>query len=477
MITVVIPVLNESESVSSVIELAARSAGVTEILVVDDGSIDGTPDVARAAGARVLTSTLLGKGASMEDGVKAAGNELIVFLDGDLCGLGPDLIERMTAPLVADQADFVKARFARAAGRVTILTARPLLQTFFPELSHIDQPLGGIVAARRSLLARLPFETDYGVDVGLLLDAAATGARLAEVDIGSLEHVSHPLEVLGDMATQVARVILRRAARCGRLELDQVREVDEIERHSKAELEVILRSVGRPQRLALFDMDGTLIKDRFVVRLAQRTHKGQELLGLLDHGALGPSERTRQIAALFAEVPRKVFEEVARDIPLMPGAAAAVIGLRRAGYRVGLVSDSFLIATEVVRRRVFADFSIAHLLRFRGGRATGEVRLCPTMTHPGGCSQHEICKLNVMLHLNAHLALAPADILAVGDNEPDVCLMEAAGLAIAVEPKTAAVAAAARHVVQRDLREVLPWAVGRDARSPVGTGSGPVTGP
>jgi hypothetical protein len=81
----------------------------------------------------------------------------------------------------------VKARFGRGGGRVTELTARPMLQVFFPELARFSQPLGGLVAARASLLKALGFEEGYGVDVGLLIDAHRAGARLVEVDIGSLD--------------------------------------------------------------------------------------------------------------------------------------------------------------------------------------------------------------------------------------------------------------------------------------------------
>jgi len=52
---------------------------VPEVIVMDDGSIDGTPELAQSGGARVVTSTLLGKGASMEDGAWAATNDIIVF--------------------------------------------------------------------------------------------------------------------------------------------------------------------------------------------------------------------------------------------------------------------------------------------------------------------------------------------------------------------------------------------------------------
>jgi glucosyl-3-phosphoglycerate synthase len=454
MITVIIPALDESPSVVSVVEVARRDPRVTEVLVVDDGSIDGTPELAKDAGARVILSTLLGKGASMEDGMREARNEVLVYLDGDLLGLRGDLVERIAAPIFEGTADLVKANFSRDAGRVTTLTARPLLRTFFPELNHIEQPLGGMIAARRSRLRNVRFETDYGVDVGLLLDVAVTGARVAQVDIGHLQHDHRPIDVLGDMAVQVVRVILGRAARYGRLDLQQVREVEEIERRSRAELSVILQGLGQPERLALFDMDGTLLDGRFVVALADRTNKLADLHGLLDDASVASDERSRRIAALFQGVAKEVFEDVARSIPLMPGAADLVVTLRKKGYRVGIVSDSFRVATEIIRRRVFADFSIAHLVRFRHGLASGHVTLSPAMVHERGCKSHAFCKLNVLLHMCEQLSIGPEQVLAVGDNDPDACMLMAAGYSVAFQPKTSLVERSARRTVRESLLEI-----------------------
>jgi len=464
MITVIIPVLNECETIADVIRFARRDPGVSEVIVVDDGSIDGTQERARAAGASVITSTLLGKGASMEDGMKAARNEVLLYLDGDLGRLRDDLVKVMTDPILEDRADFVKAKFSRKAGRVTTLTAQPLLRTFFPELARFEQPLGGIVAARRSLLQRQAFESDYGVDIGLLIDVALSGARLLEVDIGHIEHDSQPLETLGDMAAQVVRTLLDRAAQYGRLNPAHVREVQEVERHAEAELAIVLQKTGRTERLALFDMDGVLLSDRFVVRLAERTGKLRELSNFLDKQSFSADERTRHIARLFAGVPRRVFEQTARDIPLIRGARDAVVGLRRAGFRVGILTDSFRVVSEIVRRRVFADFSIAHLMRFCRGVATGEVTLSPAMVHPEGCARHAYCKLNAMLHLIEKMNIGPDRVLAVGDSENDVCLLEAVGESVAYCPTSTRVRDAARHVIRGDLSQILPIASG--ARTP-----------
>src|SRR5688500_1202164 len=98
-VTIIVPSLREAQTISSVVQFAHRSSLVYEVSFIDDGSIDGTPELAQAAGARVVTSTMLGKGASMEDGMRVARNEILVYLDGDLAGLTSDLIERMVQPI------------------------------------------------------------------------------------------------------------------------------------------------------------------------------------------------------------------------------------------------------------------------------------------------------------------------------------------------------------------------------------------
>lgn len=455
MITVIIPALNESETIGSMVAFARRNHRVSEVIVVDDGSIDDTPEIALTAGAKVITSTLLGKGASMEDGMRVAGNDILVYLDGDLAGLQTNLIECMAEPLVDDRADFVKASFSRSAGRVTTLTARPLLWMFFPEVAIFEQPLGGIIAAKRSLLQKLHFETDYGVDVGLLIDAAHAKARLAEVPIGRIEHDSHALEVLGDMATQVARTILERAARYGRLHPHQLREIYEVQHQTELAVSRGLPSAESTNQLALFDMEGTLLPGRFAVHLAAHLGKTRELEGLVEDGDLFTEERAQKIAAIFTGVPRTTIEQVAREIPLMPGAIETVLGLRKAGFHVGIITHSFAAASEIVRRRVFADFSIGHLMKYHHGFATGRLMLSPAMFHPQGCPRHACCKRNAMVHLMERLQLSPEQILAIGNSENDICLLEAAGRSVAIHPTTDKVRAAAARVVDGDLTEIV----------------------
>ena len=462
-ISVVIPVVNEAATITSVIACARSNPLVNEVIVVDDGSIDGTPELAAGAGELVITSSLLGKGVSMEEGMLAAKNETILYLDGDLSGLDQNIVEKMTAPILSHAADFVKARFSRSAGRVTILTARPLLRTYFPELSHFEQPLSGIMAARKSLLQKLRFENDYGVDIGLLIDAAEMKARLAEVDIGRLAHDSQPLSVLGEMATQVARAILERAARWGRLRLSFIRHVQEQERHRRADLPAVLSRVPDTERLALFDMDGVVLDGRYIVTLAEYTGRCSQLSEWLDRFDISSEERTRRISAIFAGLPLETFEQVAREMPLMPGAVETVVGLRKLGFRVGLVTDCFQVVSHIVRRRIFADFSFANVMRFQNGKATGRVAPSPGLSHRHGCPEHSCCKANVLRHIREKLNLPPERVLAVGDGENDICMLKEAGVSVAFRPKSHRVVAAAQYAAHDALTDVLAIVTGSPA--------------
>ena len=81
MVTLIIPTLNEEKTVRQVIELAGQSSLVDEILIIDDKSYDDTLKVAKLKSVKLYTSTMLGKGTSMREGMLLAKNEIILYLD------------------------------------------------------------------------------------------------------------------------------------------------------------------------------------------------------------------------------------------------------------------------------------------------------------------------------------------------------------------------------------------------------------
>ena len=373
--TVVIPALNEAKRIGEVVAYALRDAATAEVIVVDDSSTDDTVQLASAAGARVIRSSMLGKGASMRDGLEASEKDIVVYLDGDLTGLRPDIVTDLCRPILEGRADFVKAKFGRGGGRVTELTAKPMLRVFFPELAPLEQPLGGLIAARKTLLWPLEFEDGYGVDIGLVVDAHRAGARMVEVDIGSLEHDSQPLLDLTVMANEVTRVIYSRARHAGRLHVEQITAMYESQRQATASIDYILgRRRGRTH-LILLDPDGVFTPGSFIEALAQSTGVHGKLRALQATAHLGSAAFGVEAAPLFRFIHRRQFEQLAHELPLRPGVIEWVNRQRRAGALVGVVSNGYFVAAEILRRRVFADFAIAHTLQFVGDVCTGECRI------------------------------------------------------------------------------------------------------
>ncbi|MBL0154590.1 MAG: glycosyltransferase [Chitinophagaceae bacterium] len=132
MVTVIIPALNEQDTITEVVKFCLKDSLVSEVIVVDDQSTDLTRERAARAGASVIISQKRGKGISMQEGISVSGNQVIVFLDADIFPYPSDTIANLANPVLENEADFVKGAFARNAGRVTELVAKPLLKIFYP---------------------------------------------------------------------------------------------------------------------------------------------------------------------------------------------------------------------------------------------------------------------------------------------------------------------------------------------------------
>lgn len=241
-VSVCLPARNESLTIGPILRqlMALRDRGIVDQVLVVDNSADGTAEIAGALGADVRDQEellpelgpVLGKGDAMWRALPLLTGELICFLDADSEQFGPHFVTGLLGPLLSDErVSFVKGCYRRpfrvgeltlphGGGRVTELTARPLLNLFYPELAAVAQPLAGEVAARRELLERLPFVTGYGVDIALLLDAyAEVGLEgLAQVDLDVRQNAHQPLQDLGPMAYAVLQAVASRLEREGRLD-------------------------------------------------------------------------------------------------------------------------------------------------------------------------------------------------------------------------------------------------------------------
>lgn len=241
-ISVVMPALNEAETIESVIDSISPVVGglVDELIVLDSGSTDDTQIRAIAAGARVVSREQAlpdvaprpGKGEVLWRSLAATTGDIVVFVDSDLIDPDPMFVPWLVGPLltvegihlvksfyrrplkVSDVSDLSGSEGAAGGGRVTELVARPLLAALRPELGRVLQPLGGEYAASRELLMSVPFAPGYGVEIGLLVDAYDRLGldAIAQVNLGVRAHRNRPLTELGAMSRQVIATLL---SRCG----------------------------------------------------------------------------------------------------------------------------------------------------------------------------------------------------------------------------------------------------------------------
>lgn len=193
-----IPAFDEAANVGRVVRVAL-STGLGPVLVVDDGSTDGTAAAARAAGAKVLRlEENSGKGGALAAGAAALSEEVLVLLDADLVGLTADQIRNLVAPVMRGEADMTRGSFTGGRWRTTAA------QKIAPQLS-------GQRAVLREKLLSVPglAESRYGVEIAITREAKERAWRSADVDLPGVSQVMKE-EKLGRRAGFMARLKMYR---------------------------------------------------------------------------------------------------------------------------------------------------------------------------------------------------------------------------------------------------------------------------
>lgn len=204
-ISVIIPALNEEATIAAVVG-AIPAQLVDEVIVVDNGSTDGTAQRAQQAGASVVVEPRRGYGSACRAGVLAAEEAgILVFLDGDGSDC-PELMDRLLGPILAGTHDFVIGSRLRGrrepgsmnaaqawAGRIAGFLLKRVYGVAYSDMCPFR-------AIRSDALKRLGMkEETYGWNLEMQMRAARAGLRILEVPVNHRCRAGGKSKVSGNM--------------------------------------------------------------------------------------------------------------------------------------------------------------------------------------------------------------------------------------------------------------------------------------
>lgn len=175
---VLIPAYNEAANLPRVVAVALEAA-LGPVLVVDDGSRDGTAEAARRSGAAVLRlDRNHGKGGALLAGGSALESDVVVLLDADLLGLTPQHLLELAAPVLRGEVEMTRGVFAGGRWRTTAA------QRLTPQLNGQR----GLLRAQLLEVAGLG-SSRYGVEIAITEHAKRCAWRMRDVPLAGVSHI------------------------------------------------------------------------------------------------------------------------------------------------------------------------------------------------------------------------------------------------------------------------------------------------
>ncbi|MEY3169102.1 MAG: hypothetical protein RL421_345 [Actinomycetota bacterium] len=182
-------------------------------------------------------------------------------------------------------------------------------------------------------------------------------------------------------------------------------------------------------RLALFDVDSTLIEQEVIDLLAQRTPYGDRVSEITRRAMAGEIDfdsALKERVSLLRDLPESIFDDVISEITFSPGALELITFLKKQGVLVGAVSGGFINILEKLFKRISLDYLSANSLEIQNGLLTGRT-LGPIINRRA--------KAEALSHFAEISGVSMRETIAVGDGSNDVDMITLAGLGVSYRGK------------------------------------------
>jgi phosphoserine phosphatase len=184
----------------------------------------------------------------------------------------------------------------------------------------------------------------------------------------------------------------------------------------------------------MFDMDGTLIKDRGIFVIAEKMSFKNELLRLINYNGIDFYQRSIEIAKLSKGLNKNEVLDIFRKIPLQDNLEEVVKKIKEKKIKTAIATDSYSLLANDLKKRLDFDYVFANNLLIDDGIITGELEIHNKELAKDLYSGkiYSICKSHVLEKLCKQLKINIDESIAIGDGKVDIGMIKKAGLGIAI---------------------------------------------
>ncbi len=186
-------------------------------------------------------------------------------------------------------------------------------------------------------------------------------------------------------------------------------------------------------KIVVFDMDGTLLKERTIFVFAEKKGFIDDLLYIINNNQIKSYEKSIKIAKLLKGMDCRDLLSLFRKISLQDYTEHVIKKLKDFDIKTAIATNSYRFFANDLKNRLGIDYLFANDLVIRDNIITGELIIHNKYLNLkyDYCKQHSICKSHVLDYLCNKLRINPDEIIAVGDGEIDICMLKKAGIGIA----------------------------------------------